>query len=79
MITVLEQMRHSLDNLLTWVLIIMNETDITIIIIIMMMMIMKKEVAKSTIILFYAQKFLAIKVHQLIFTNPLIRKQGLNW
>ena len=65
-------MRHSLDNLLTWASITLNETDVTIIIIIMMVMIMMKEVEKSAIILFQAQKFLNIKVHQLIFTNPLI-------
>ena len=56
MITVLGQMWHSLDNLLMWVSIILNETDITIIIITMMVMIIMEEVAKS-VIFFHAQVF----------------------
>ena len=62
MITVFEQMWHSLDNLLMWVSIILNETDITITIIIMMVPIMMEEVAKS-VILFHAQVFLSVNIH----------------
>ena len=50
MITALEQMWHSLDNLMMWVPIIPNETDITIIIIMMMVMILMGEVARSAIL-----------------------------
>ena len=42
-----------------------------------MVMTMTKEDAKSAIILFHAQKFLNIKVHQLIFANPMIRSTRL--
>ena len=56
MITVLEQMQHSLDKLLMWVSIILKETDITMIVIIMIVMIIMEEVAKQAI-LFYAQVF----------------------
>ena len=49
----------------------LNETDITIIIVIMIVMIMLEEVQNQSS--FFMHNISNIKVHQLIFTNTLIR------